>query len=270
MTSNRPTSGGPEACCGTIAAAGTIVTFDHALPAGVAPGHVLTFYGTPATAESFLITAVGPGNQVTILTPAAVAHPGQDYRITSPFKTGNVTPSLAEQHVWIGHGDQQQNVDVEFSPWVGNLDEVRISKLARSANWIATGYANQNSPATFSTAGAPGPAAQTLGTLTTVYRSIGTNAGNLYATGTASLALGGTVVTFAGGAACPRTSARATNSTSPAPRRRPSTSCRATRPPRSRSRPLPRPPMPARPTRSGGPTTPCRAGRTPSPRTSSP
>ena len=131
------------------------MTFDHALPAGVAAGHVLTFYGAPATAESFLITVVGPGDQMIVLTPAAVAHTSQDYRITSPFKTGNVTPSLAEQHVWIGHGDQQQNVPWS-SPWVGNLDEVRISRLARSGNWIATGYANQNDPGTFSSGGPGG------------------------------------------------------------------------------------------------------------------
>src|SRR5258708_341471 len=31
----------------------------------------------------------------------------------------------------------------------GQLDEVRISNIARSAGWIATGYNNQNSPSTF-------------------------------------------------------------------------------------------------------------------------
>mgnify|MGYP000337762166 CR=1 FL=1 len=36
----------------------------------------------------------------------------------------------------------------------GALDEVRISNLARSTNWIRTEYANQNSPATFCTVGA--------------------------------------------------------------------------------------------------------------------
>jgi hypothetical protein len=36
----------------------------------------------------------------------------------------------------------------------GLLDEVRISNLARSTNWIHTEYANQNSPATFYTVGA--------------------------------------------------------------------------------------------------------------------
>ncbi|TLX79080.1 MAG: LamG domain-containing protein [Thaumarchaeota archaeon] len=33
----------------------------------------------------------------------------------------------------------------------GNLDEIRISNIARSANWIATEYNNQASPSTFFT-----------------------------------------------------------------------------------------------------------------------
>jgi len=36
----------------------------------------------------------------------------------------------------------------------GQIDEVRISSSARSADWILTGYRNQNSPDTFSTLGA--------------------------------------------------------------------------------------------------------------------
>jgi hypothetical protein len=198
-----PDSGDPDVCCGTIAAGGTTVNFDHALPAGVAAGQVLTFYGTPANAENFRITAVGPGNQVTVETAAAVAHTAQDYRITSPLKTGNIPPSLAEQHVWIGHGDQQQNVPWS-SPWAGNLDEVRISRKARSADWIETEYANQDDPASFSTAG-PGGAVTPLPlpTLTTVYRSIGTNAANLAGGGgsdRASVPIGTQVLTFTGAA----------------------------------------------------------------------
>lgn len=36
----------------------------------------------------------------------------------------------------------------------GYLDEIRISNIARSAGWIATGYANQTAPTTFYTVGA--------------------------------------------------------------------------------------------------------------------
>ncbi len=37
--------------------------------------------------------------------------------------------------------------------WNGALDEVRVSKTARSPGWIQTEYNNQSSPATFLTEG---------------------------------------------------------------------------------------------------------------------
>jgi hypothetical protein len=37
----------------------------------------------------------------------------------------------------------------------GNLDEIRISNIGRSANWITTQYNSMNSPGTFIVAGAP-------------------------------------------------------------------------------------------------------------------
>ena len=36
-----------------------------------------------------------------------------------------------------------------FSQWSGSLDEARLSSTARSADWIAAEYSNQNNPATF-------------------------------------------------------------------------------------------------------------------------
>jgi hypothetical protein len=36
---------------------------------------------------------------------------------------------------------------------LGSLDEVRVSNAVRSADWIATEYNNQSSPATFYTLG---------------------------------------------------------------------------------------------------------------------
>ena len=190
----EPAPGVPgSACCATVANGSTTVSFDHALPAGIGPGDVLTFDGAPV--ENFRILSVdGPRTSATVETPAGIAHTTQWYWITSPLKTGNVPPSMAEQHVWIGHADQMQNVPWS-SPWVGDLDEVRISRVARSAGWIQTEYNNQNNPTTFSTAGAPVGVTRSLATLTTVYRSIGTNAANLSA-GTASAASGATTVTF--------------------------------------------------------------------------
>src|SRR5439155_23478577 len=36
-----------------------------------------------------------------------------------------------------------------LTPWNGRLDELRISSVARSSDWITTEYNNQSSPATF-------------------------------------------------------------------------------------------------------------------------
>ena len=41
----------------------------------------------------------------------------------------------------------------EYAPYDGLIDEVRVSSVVRSANWITTEYNNQNSPATFYTLG---------------------------------------------------------------------------------------------------------------------
>ncbi len=50
--------------------------------------------------------------------------------------------------------------------WNGMIDEARISSVARSADWLATEYNNQNAPATF----------ETLGTEV----SVGTSTGNMF------------------------------------------------------------------------------------------
>ncbi|MFW9773419.1 MAG: DUF2341 domain-containing protein, partial [Candidatus Thorarchaeota archaeon] len=70
----------------------------------------------------------------------------QDPNIMS--KTGNIEPSSAEKDVWIGHADQPQ--DVSWSgEWDGLIDELRISRVARSADWIQTEYNNQYNPNSF-------------------------------------------------------------------------------------------------------------------------
>jgi outer membrane protein assembly factor BamB len=79
-------------------------------------------------------------------------------------------------------------------PFPGDLDEVRVSNVARSPEWIATAYNNESSPSTFYTVGPELSGADCV----TNYRSIGTNPGVLYATGTASVAMGSSVVTFSG------------------------------------------------------------------------
>jgi len=39
----------------------------------------------------------------------------------------------------------------------GAIDEVRVSNIARSPDWISTEYANQSQPLTFYTISAPQP-----------------------------------------------------------------------------------------------------------------
>jgi uncharacterized repeat protein (TIGR01451 family) len=181
----------------TVTSGANFVTFagGASLPGTVAPGDVLTFTG--ATVENLVVASVVDTTHVTLTTSAGASHVNQSYRITSPFKSGNINPSLWEQHTWIGHGDQPQNVgwSGEFE---GDIDEVRISRVARSDDWIATEYANQGDPAAFASAGAPEAVTQALPTLTVEYRSIGVNAANL-STGTATVESGGTTVTVSAG-----------------------------------------------------------------------
>lgn len=68
-------------------------------------------------------------------------------------KSDNITPASPENHVWIGYGDQPTNSPASYE-WVGQIDEVRISNVARSADWIRTEYNNQNAPSSFYTLGA--------------------------------------------------------------------------------------------------------------------
>ncbi|MHA2035112.1 MAG: DUF2341 domain-containing protein [Promethearchaeota archaeon] len=50
----------------------------------------------------------------------------------------------------IGHGDQPEGKPWTY-PWLGQIDEVRISTVGRSADWIATEYINQYNPNSFYT-----------------------------------------------------------------------------------------------------------------------
>jgi len=54
-------------------------------------------------------------------------------------KTDNILPSSPERDFWIGHGDQPKGVYWSY-PWVGQVDEVRISDTGRNAAWIKATY----------------------------------------------------------------------------------------------------------------------------------
>ncbi|MFX1438919.1 MAG: LamG-like jellyroll fold domain-containing protein [Promethearchaeota archaeon] len=63
-------------------------------------------------------------------------------------KNDAILPSTAEQGFWIGHGDQPK--DVGWSgEYEGQIDEVRISDVTRSAGWIQTQFQNQDNPSSF-------------------------------------------------------------------------------------------------------------------------
>ena len=94
--------------------------------------------------------------------------------VNTRAKTGNVSPSISNQGTWIGQGDQPAAVPWS-AEWEGELDEVRISRIARSANWIRTEFNDHSLPGSFygvggqDTAGAP----YSLMTPAVNYRSIG-------------------------------------------------------------------------------------------------
>ncbi|MHA1937964.1 MAG: LamG-like jellyroll fold domain-containing protein, partial [Candidatus Thorarchaeota archaeon] len=62
-------------------------------------------------------------------------------------KSDDILSSLPEPFR-IGHGDHPEAVPWTY-PWIGQIDEVRISNVARSSNWISTEYQNQADPQSF-------------------------------------------------------------------------------------------------------------------------
>ncbi|MFW9861993.1 MAG: DUF2341 domain-containing protein, partial [Candidatus Thorarchaeota archaeon] len=56
----------------------------------------------------------------------------------------------------IGHGDHPEAKSWTY-PWIGQIDEVRISNVARSSSWIWTEYQNQADPQSFFNVGSEQP-----------------------------------------------------------------------------------------------------------------
>jgi len=184
-------------------------------------GYRLTLSGTDASCgagptEPCLVFSL-PGANETLATPqTAPLGANQWHHVVATYdgttmtvfvdgtsqgsrsKTGNISPTAGGESIWIGQADQP-----EGQPWSGelegDLDELRISRMARPAEWIATQFNNQSSPGTFYTVAPQGIGPYSFPTTLAVnYRSIGTNGGTLYPTGTASVTLGATTVTLAG------------------------------------------------------------------------
>jgi hypothetical protein len=68
-------------------------------------------------------------------------------------KTNAIEPSSFEKGFWIGHGDQPKDRGWS-AEWDGQIDEVRISDVIRSAGWIQTQFENQGNPSSFYSVGA--------------------------------------------------------------------------------------------------------------------
>jgi hypothetical protein len=67
-------------------------------------------------------------------------------------KTNAIEPSSFEKGFWIGHGDQPKDRGWS-AEWDGQIDEVRISDVVRSAGWIQTQFENQFDPSSFYSVG---------------------------------------------------------------------------------------------------------------------
>ncbi len=63
-------------------------------------------------------------------------------------------PILYDSNHVLNIGSDLQNAGEGF---YGTLDETRVSKIARSADWIATEYNNESSPSTFYSINSPSP-----------------------------------------------------------------------------------------------------------------
>ncbi len=74
-----------------------------------------------------------------------------DSELQADDETGVTTITSDNRPLLIGA--KADNAPTLF--WDGLIDEVRISTVARSTDWIATTHANQHDPAAFATAGAP-------------------------------------------------------------------------------------------------------------------
>jgi hypothetical protein len=95
--------------------------------------------------------------------PNAIAYDGNwqyvvlacDGSSCSAYRNGALQSGTATQ-LAVGTGDNVKIAMGDFGdsgPFTGQLDEVRISTIARSLDWIATEYNNQSSPSTFFSVG---------------------------------------------------------------------------------------------------------------------
>jgi Concanavalin A-like lectin/glucanases superfamily/IPT/TIG domain/Domain of unknown function (DUF2341)/Putative Ig domain len=106
--------------------------------------------GTSLTDSAFNFFAAGNINQWfhVVFTFDAAGQLNKLYRNGALTQSGANTGSITatSNDMWIGRHSQYN-----FGTFKGTIDEVRISSIARSANWIATEYNNQSNPSNFYT-----------------------------------------------------------------------------------------------------------------------
>ncbi len=115
------------------------------MAAGIAPLNLNTWYYVVIVGDGSLTKA----NQKIYLN-------GVLQTLTASGNGSGTRSTDSGQTMYMGYNYPTTDVNVNLSTFNGSLDEVRLSNTARSADWIATEYNNQNSPATFYSYGSIG------------------------------------------------------------------------------------------------------------------
>jgi hypothetical protein len=80
----------------------------------------------------------------------AVTYDGSDVRVYRNGVNGNSQPATGTLALGTNTDPLNIGMNTTWNEFLdGQLDEVRISNIARSSNWIATEFSNQDSPSTF-------------------------------------------------------------------------------------------------------------------------
>ncbi len=117
----------------TYCTSGTLNAFVFAMNSGVGTNQSIGSSQVPVVGTFYYVTATLDGSNLKMYIN------GTQDKSTPSTKT----ISTNSNNLTIG-----QNA-IGTRNWQGAIDETRVSNVARSADWIATEYANQNSPQTF-------------------------------------------------------------------------------------------------------------------------
>jgi hypothetical protein len=142
-----------------------------------AGGYVIDWAGKP--------TSFGTTTKPNRFSHVAVTHTGSvmNYYINGAlYASTTVTTDFTSNNnaLLFGQGSPSAGVPIYFS---GVIDEVRVSDTARDADWIKTGYNNQNATSTFYTLSAE-TENTTAPTVTTNFANAGFNSATLHGTKT--------------------------------------------------------------------------------------